>query len=199
MKGKGTGTRGLVSDPSRLSRWLGFLIDSQRWRGVTQTKVAAAAKTKPCNLSAFITSDGLTRNVGEQRLMDSFNFVGVHLDGLLTAGLHRWDLGALCLQDVLAFNEIIKLNPPVDAGRPPRLFRVGGDQCFFLHRPTQLATVMARLPAKHASPVTQALGIAVDDVDECAASELQSLWLTPQAWVVNRAIDTYLGLPELVH
>ena len=196
---KGKAKRRLVNDPTRLSRWLGFLIDSQRWQGVTQTKVARAAKTQPCNLSAFITSDGVIRNVGEQRLMDSFNAVGVHLDGLLTPGLHRWDLGPVDPQDVVAFNEIIKLNPPADADRPSRLLRIDEDQCFFLHRSTPLATVMARLPAKHVLRVKRALDISVDVVDECAASELQSLWLATHPWIVNRAIDAYLGSSEFVH
>lgn len=196
---KGTAKKRLVSDPARLSRWLGFLIDSQRWDGVTQTKVANDAKTKPCNLSAFIASNGAIRNVGEQRLLASFNSVGVHLDGLLTPGLHRWDLGSVDLQAVAAFSEIIKLNPPLDPEKPARLFRIDEDQCFFLHRSTPLATVMARLPVKHVPRVKRALDIPVYLVGECAASELQSLWLATHQWIVNRAIDTYLGSTEFVH
>lgn len=197
MKGKG-GRRG-ISEPAKKSRWLRFLIDSKRWKGLTQTEVARSAETKPCNLSAFISSEGQVRNLSKDRLTACFNFVGMHVDGLLTAGLHRWDLLSMHPQGIQAFKEIIKLNPPMNPDVPGCLFQLGDEQCFFIHRPTLLTTVMAKLPADQVPRLKRAFDTSVRSVDACAASELQSLWLTEHDWIVNRAIDTYLGFSDNTH
>ena len=192
---KVNGKRRRIEDPAKLARWLGFLIDSRRWDGMTQTKVAQKAKMRPSNLSAFISSKGTYRNLSEQRLVESFNEAGIHIDGLLTAGLHRWDMLQLHAEDIRAFNEIIRCNPPSVSTTPARLLQLGEDQCYFLHRATPVSRVMAKIQRKHAAQIGRALDVPVELIGASAASELQSLWLTPHMWVVERAIDRYLG-PE---
>ncbi len=78
----------------RASHWLFMLIHAQRHRGVTIKSVGEAAEPPVAgpNLSVFITTSGQSRNVKAERLEQMLLMLGVLRDGLLTPGLHRWDI-----------------------------------------------------------------------------------------------------------
>lgn len=188
------GKRWVLADQARLARWMGFLIEAQRWSGKTQTSVCKKTKTKSCNLSAFIASKGAVKNVGEQRLIKMLHETGAHQSGVLTAGLHRWDVITHADSDMInTFQEIVTANPAAESDCSAKFILVDDAQCFFLHRPSNVTTVMAKLPAQAANDLAKALGARIERAALNVASELQSLWLTDHAWVVDRAIDTYLA------
>ena len=196
---KGDADKGVVTDQGQAARWLGFLIEAQRWSGVTQTKVATQASVRSCNLSAFIASGGKVRNVGPSRLPRLLNEVGVHPNGMLTAGLHRWDVTVGPEDRYETFQELVDLNPSANPEHAGRFFIVDEVLAIFLHRPTNLTTVMARLPAELAGSIAHRRpGLKMRRLLANEASELLSLWLTEHPWVINRGIDQYLELEPAV-
>ncbi len=183
-----------LADQARMARWMGFLIEAQRWSGKTQTSVAKETKTRSCNLSAFIASKGALKNVGVQRLVQMLHEIGVHESGVLTAGLHRWDVVTNTSSDmIMSFQEIVAANPPAEPEHSSKFVVVDEAQSFFLHRASNLTTVMAKLPTENANDLAKVLGARVERAALNVASELQSLWLTDHIWVVDRAIDSYLA------
>ena len=167
---------------------------------MTQTKVANDAKTHSCNLSAFIASKGEVRNLKAQLIVQILNETGLHETGVLTPGLHRWDLLTKVNEDKISvFRELVQANHADAQSHTPKVVLVDEAQCFFLHRVSNVTTLMAKLPVEEAPAVAKALGARIERAALNMSSELQSLWLTPHTWVVDRAIDTYLAAPAAQH
>lgn len=191
-------------DQHRLRRaavWMNLMFIVQRHRGVTRTGMAELHHTHGCNVSAYTSSKGSVLNLSREKIFAILLDLGVHPDGVLAPGLHRWQFpshlsaGDMELQDALG--DLLVLNPPLDPACPPRcVVWQDSDVGFLLHRPARVAVVLACLSMAQIDRLRERadIGVVFESVSHGEASELQTLMSTSDpAWVVERSIDSYLS------
>lgn len=186
---------------------LELALTAQKHRGITKAKVAQDHGVRGSNISAFVKSAGAVRNVSLLVVERILHTLGVHADGFLTHGLHRWDLvsrrvslKALC--GVLELNS----NPDVGACGVPTWIRLPKGKtkqqlAFIAFRPCEGTLFIGRLREECRPELEQALGVTLASVelDVPGAAELLTCWqMTMHDWVVVRAITRLLGWPSQV-
>lgn len=182
----------------RVATWMNLLFAGQRHRGITRAGLAKKHQAQGCNVSAYTSSRGTTLNVSREKIYAILRDLGVHQDGLLAPGLHRWQFPLDMSTDMRdAFADLLSLNPPLDVAVPPRWMTWAGSEIgVLLHRPARVTCVLACVPMQQMdSLLCQAdLGIASERVSHGEASELQTLLSAEDpVWVVERSIDSYLS------
>lgn len=182
----------------RVATWMNLLFVGQRYRGVTRVGLAKQHKAQGCNVSAYTSSRGTTLNISREKIIGILLDLGLHPDGVLAPGLHRWQFPADMAADMRdALGDLLSLNPPLDATRPPRCITWKNSKVgFLLHRPARVAAVLASMPMQQLKRLRdrEGLGIVSETVSLGEASELQTLLgASDPAWVVERSIDSYLS------
>lgn len=182
----------------RVAAWMNLLFVGQSYRGVTRAGLAKQHRAHGCNVSAYTSSRGTTLNVSREKIFGILLDLGLHPDGLLAPGLHRWLFPAEMAPDMHhALVDLLSLNPPLDPDRPLRCMTWKNSRSgFLLHRPARVATVLANVPIgpfKRLLRDRKDLNIAMETISSGEASELQTLLRAHDpVWVVERSIDSYL-------
>ncbi len=91
--------------PIKQACWLGFLRCASR---KTLQGLAQKYGTQRSNISAFVTSDGKTRNISQDKVASILFDLGVLADGTLLPGVHCWQVEAEMISDMcdlLVLNE----------------------------------------------------------------------------------------------
>ena len=189
------------ADPRHLRRvaaWMNLLFLGQSYRGVTRSGLAKQHKAHGCNVSAYTSSRGTTLNVSRDKIIGILLDLGLHPDGLLAPGLHRWQFPAEMPQDMHhALIDLLSLNPPLASDRPLRWMTWKNSRTgFLLHRPARVTAVLASTPVtpfKRLLSDRPDLNVVVETISPGEASELQTMLRAPEpVWVVERSIDSYL-------
>lgn len=199
----------------RASHLLFMLIHAQRHRGVTIKSVGEAAEPPVAgpNLSVFIKSSGESRNVKAERLEQMLLMLGVLRDGLLTPGLHRWDITrhtdestsrGVPRREVDTLIDLLDENSKgMDKPQCVCLTWSGGKPddavAFVLLRPTPITSLIARIDRSEVEALGIALGerFVVRHVTDGEGAELQSVWhLNDHEWIVGRKIEQFLKSTE---
>lgn len=187
---------------ARLAELLGVAIDGQKRRGVTKQQIASVHGTHGSNLSAFVTSKGKVRNVAvgvvEAVLLD----LGLHPNGLLTHGVHRWDL-LDSRENVEGLGEILCANTPRNgpSHHQPHLLHMPVDVppiAFVLHMSCAATLLLTRICADDIGRIEKSLGFAMHrrEIDVGDATEIQSCWqLQEHEWVIPRSITRIMNWP----
>lgn len=183
-------------DWQRIAAWMAWLLASRRFRGITCASVAQAREARGCNVSAFMSSNGHTKNVKADKLLCILLDLGLLPNGALTPGTHCWNVPTdPQFRDVLG--DVLAMNPTLDSSRPARCLQWrGGDGAFLVHRPTRLAVVLARISDSHVRRLRKRkdIDVAFENITAAEATELETIWRGGDApeWVIERAIDSYL-------
>lgn len=203
-----------VLNVERVADWLQMLIYAQRHRGVTIKSVASAASAAGPNLSVFLARRGKSKNVKVDKLEQMLLKLGVHRDGLLTPGLHRWDMirqaeeelppGVTLRPELATLVELIRINcHDLPKSVCACLTWKGGEPddavAFILLRPSQSTSVIIRVDRCEVIELGSRLRHCMADlqVSDAEGAELQSVWHTPgHEWIVGRKIEHFLQLAE---
>ncbi|MGX9960614.1 hypothetical protein ACW0US_17850 [Xanthomonas euvesicatoria] len=194
-----------ADEMARLASLLGLMIQGQKYRGVTMRAVAKMRGSHGPNLSVFISSGGRTRNINAALLQRMLHDLGLHPDGLLTPGFHRWDLtGHLGEQDRVDLDSLLALvqvnsrqsASPVcvsvmwQGGLPESAI------CFVLLRPAEGTLLMVRMAEADAIRLvaSSASSIRLIYISDGEGAELQSAWQAEDhEWIVAKKIETYIN------
>lgn len=192
------------ADPrlARLADWLGVAIDGQSRRGVTKQQIAGDHGTHGSNLSAFVTSKGRVRNVKVVTVEAILLDLGLHRNGVLTHGIHRWDL--LDSKDIASgLGDLLKTNsdPGAEEHQQPHLLQLPVEVpsiAFVLLRPSPDTILLARVNGTDAAAIEESLGRSLirRSLDVPDTSELQSCFLLQEhEWLIPRSITRIMNWP----
>lgn len=187
---KVTKSQAEIEQNTRWASWLSFLRQAKR---VTLQSLAERHGTHRSNLSAYVSSVGKVRNISLEKLTAILFDLGI-IEGILTPGLHRWDVTGNDEMIPVMCNLLMKND--FDRGL---IFELGsGYGVYVVIQVTSNIMIFANLPPNTTDLVIAGLpGLAdklrVVALDRAGDSQIQSLWMTESNKDVQRDLVSLMG------